>query len=443
MSLRKKILFTFLILFLVAVLYMWYFILPIPTGYAAKNLCSCLFVDGYDQSLAENNDLNFSLVSMTSNTVDYENKTVRSTFWGMRPQVAVYRNSKLGCTLKDNGKFHEITMPNVVSDTLATIDSLQFHMLPAPAEERAAINPILEKAIQDSIYHTRALLVLHHGKIAGEQYAEPFDSNSMFIGWSMTKSVIATLIGILVQDGKIHIDDRVPIEKWKDDPQLSKITWKEMLQMNAGLQWDEVYSWRSNATRMLYIEGDIYNYLTDFKTEFEPGTYWEYSSGVSNLLSGLLRQVIGNEQQYHLFPFNALAGPIGMNHFVMETDAAGNFIGSSYSHATAREWARFGQLYLNHGVWNGKRIFPGDWSTFVSTPAPNADGQFGGHFWLNSGGLLPDVPSDAYFADGFMGQRVFILPSQDMVVVRLGLSLQEQPDFNALLKEIIAASSPY
>jgi len=213
--------------------------------------------------------------------------------------------------------------------------------------------------------------------------------------------------------------------------------------MNAGLHWNEVYSWRSNATRMLYIEGDMYDYLTNFKPEFDPGTYWEYSSGVSNILSGLLRQVIGDEQQYHLFPFTALAEPIGMDHFVMETDAAGNFVGSSYSHATAREWARFGQLYLNHGMWNGKRIFPDDWSTFVSTPAPNADGQFGGHFWLNSGGLLPHVPGDAYFADGFMGQRVFILPSQDMVVVRLGLSLDEQPDFNALLKDLIASSNPY
>src|SRR5678816_3698847 len=252
---------------------------------------------------------------MTSNTVDYQNKTVTSTYWGLRPQVAVYRNRKLGCTLKAKGEFHEITIPDVVSDTLST-DSLQYHMLPASAEEHAVINPILEKAIHDSIYHTRALLVLHHGKIAGEKYAEPFDSNSMFIGWSMTKSVIATLIGILVQEGKINIDDRVPIEKWKTDPQLSQITWKNMLQMNAGLHWSEVYSWRSNATRMLYIEGDMFDFLTGLKAEFDHGTHWEYSSGVSNLLAGSLRQILGDEKHYHLFPFTALAEPIGMDHFV-------------------------------------------------------------------------------------------------------------------------------
>jgi CubicO group peptidase (beta-lactamase class C family) len=233
------------------------------------------------------------------------------------------------------------------------------------------------------------------------------------------------------------------VEKWQQDPKLGLITWKTMLQMNAGLHWSEVYSWRSNATRMLYIEGDMFDFLTGLKAEFDHGTHWEYSSGVSNILSGSLRQVLGDEEQYHLFPFTALAEPIGMDHFVMETDAAGNFVGSSYSHATAREWARFGQLYLNHGVWNGKRIFPDWWSAFVSTPAPNADGQYGGHFWLNRGGLLPDVSRDAYFADGFMGQRVFILPSQDMVVVRLGLSLEDQPDFNALLHDILSATSAY
>jgi len=442
MSKLKKVVIAFILLLISAIFYMWFFILPIPTGYAAKNLCSCVFVDGYDQTLAENNDLNFSLVGMTSNTVDYQNKTVRSTFWGLRPQLAVYRNSKLGCTLKANGTFHEITMPDVASDTLS-VDSLQYQMLPASSEERNAINAILEKAIQDSIYQTRALLVLHHGKIAGEQYAEPFDSNSIFLGWSMTKSVIATLIGALVEQGKINLEQRIPVAEWQLDPKLGQITWRTMLQMNAGLKWDEVYSWRSKATRMLYIEGDMLKFLSGLPAEFDHETHWEYSSGVTNILSGMLRQVIGNDQEYYRFPFDALADPIGMKHFVMETDAAGNFVGSSYGHATAREWARFGQLYLNRGEWNGKRIFPDWWPTFVSTPAPNSNGLFGGHFWLNASGYLPDVPRNVYNADGFMGQRVFILPTEDMVVVRLGLSINEQPDFNALLKEIIAASNSY
>jgi CubicO group peptidase (beta-lactamase class C family) len=443
MSTFKKILMALILILLVAIFYLWYFILPIPTGYAAKNLCSCLFVDGYEKSFAEAYDLNFSLIGMTSNTVDYENKTVRSTIFGLRPQVAVYRNGKLGCTLKDKGEFKEIRMPEMIGESAPGKDSISYQMLPASSAERTAINAILQKAIRDSMFHTRALLVLHHGKIAGEQYAAPFDSNSMFIGWSMTKSVIATLIGVLVEEGKIKLDDRVPVEEWKNDPQRSQITWKDMLQMNAGLYWNEVYSWRSNATRMLYMEGNMFQFLIGFKEEFEPGTHWEYSSGVTNILAGLLQQVIGDDEQYLRFPFNTLAIPIGMDHFVMETDASGHFVGSSYSHATAREWARFGQLYLNHGVWNGRRIFPEEWPAFVSAPAPNSNGQYGGHFWLNRGGLLPDVPRDAYFADGFMGQRVFILPSLDMVVVRLGLSLHDQPDFNELLKDIIVATADY
>jgi CubicO group peptidase (beta-lactamase class C family) len=439
----KKLLLIILGLLFGGIIYLWYFVLPIPTGYAAKNLCSCLFVDGYDQAMAESQDLHFSLVGMTSNTVDYEHKTVRSTFFGLQPQMAVYRNNKLGCTLKDRGTFHEINMPDQPKDSLSLADSLRYQMLPASAEERSAINAILKKEIEDTIFHTRALLVLHHGKIAGEWYAAPFDSNSMFLGWSMTKSVIATLIGELVQQGKINIEDPVPVEAWKQDPKRNRITWKDMLQMNAGLCWNEVYSWRSNATRMLYMEGNIFDFTTGFASEFEPGAHWEYSSGTTNILSGLLKQIIGNEDQYHLFPFTALTDPIGMDHFVMETDASGNFVGSSYSHTTAREWARLGQLYLNQGTWNGRRLFPDWWTRFVSTPAPNANGRFGAHFWLNRDKHLPAVPEDMYNADGFMGQRVFIIPSADMVVVRLGLSLHKQPDFNLLLKDILSSASPY
>ena len=134
----------------------------------------------------------------------------------------------------------------------------------------------------------------------------------------------------------------------------------------------------------------------------------------------------------------SLFSPIGAESFVMEIDPAGNFIGSSYSYATARDWARFGLLYLHDGNWNGEQILPDWWSDFVATPAAGSDGEYGGQFWLNAGGKLPDVPRNVYYADGFQGQRVFIIPDDNLVVVRLGLSLKPQPDFNQLLTDIIA-----
>jgi CubicO group peptidase (beta-lactamase class C family) len=253
----------------------------------------------------------------------------------------------------------------------------------------------------------------------------------------MTKSVLATLIGSEVLHGRIHLDDPAPVPGWSSDPELSLITWKDLLRMNSGLQWKEVYSWRSPATRMLYMEGDMFDFLRDRKAEFPRGTHWQYSSGTSNLISGLLRQVTGDDDIYHLLPFTAMAIPVGMNSFVMETDDSGTFVGSSYGHATARDWGRFGQLYLQNGIVNGQRLFPEDWVSFVTTPSTGADGKYGAHFWLNRDKHLPDVPEDMYYADGFMGQRVFIFPSNDLVVVRLGLSLHEQPDYNGMLKDIL------
>ena len=290
---------------------------------------------------------------------------------------------------------------------------------------RSGMKLLLNETLNNGETGTRALLVVHKGKIIGEAYASGFDKNSKLLGWSMCKSITATLVGTLVQKGLIDINEVVPIEMWQVD-ERKMITWKHLLQMNSGLDWNEVYHWISDVTRMLYTEPDVYDCSIQSKLDADPGTYWEYSSGTTNILSGLIRKVINDDAKYNRLPFEYLFNPIDAGSFVMEMDAAGNFIGSSYAYATARDWAKFGLLYLNEGKWNGQQIIPQWWPEFVRTPASGSDGSYGAHFWLNRNNTFKDVPPDLYFADGFHGQRVFIIPSMELVVVRLGLSKDEK-----------------
>ena len=183
---------------------------------------------------------------------------------------------------------------------------------------------------------------------------------------------------------------------------------------------------------MLYGTGrrDMAGYAASRALEAPPGSVWKYSSGTSVLLSAILRSMLDDDAAYHAFPRRALFDRIGMRSALLEADAAGTFVGSSYGWATARDWARFGLLYLRDGVWNGDRVLPPGWVDYTRTPAPAAPrGEYGAHFWLNAGSSvgsvsppLPRAPRDLFYASGHDGQCVSIVPSRDLVVVRLGLT---------------------
>lgn len=173
--------------------------------------------------------------------------------------------------------------------------------------------------------------------------------------------------------------------------------------------------------------------------EFEPNTHWNYSSGTTNLLSGILRKQFATQQEYLDFWYSALIDKIGMHSMLIETDLSGNYVGSSYGWATARDWAKFGLLYLHNGSWNGESILDPSWVRYAATPAVGSRGDYGAHFWLNAGKRYPDAPSDLYSCNGFQGQKIFIIPSHEMVIVRLGLKENEGLDLNVFLKEILAS----
>ena len=160
--------------------------------------------------------------------------------------------------------------------------------------------------------------------------------------------------------------------------------------------------------------------------------------GQPNILSGIIRRTLNNDKIYFEFPYQELFRKLGMYSMVLETDASGNFIGSSYGYAIARDWAKFGQLYLQNGVWKGDSILPKGWVDYTRTSADAANGNYGAQFWLNRSGNLPDVPKDMYACQGHRGQRIFIIPSKQLVVVRLGFA-EDKFDHNKFLKDILSA----
>jgi CubicO group peptidase (beta-lactamase class C family) len=293
--------------------------------------------------------------------------------------------------------------------------------------------------------NTHAIVVVYDNEIIGERYASGFDKNSKLMGWSMTKSITNALVGVLVKEGKLDIHQSAPISEWKDD-ERSKITLNHLLQASSGLAWSESYfSPTADFHQMFIKRDDKGGYALSKKLKHDPGTFFQYSSGSTNIISKIIRQTVGDSAYYKL-PYEKLFYQIGMNHALMEPDASGSFVASSYSFATARDWARFGLLFLNDGVWNGERILPEGWVKYAVTPAPAADrGRYGAHWWLNAGDpnnkqlrAFPELPTDAFWADGFEEQTVMVIPSKQLVIVRLGVS-HHGFDFNKLAKGIIAA----
>ncbi len=397
------------------------------TGYGAKQLCSGVFVSGRDPRTVLEEDLG-DLPAVISAHANPDTGTVTASL-GPLSRTAHYREG-LGCTLAAGGTALE---PMPVNANRAGTGTEAFPEAPDDAPRRLALGPLMEAAFsepaRDAQRGTRALVVVHRGQIVAERYAPGFDRDMPLPGWSMAKSVTNALTGVLVRDGQLGLDAAVP--QWRDaNDGRESIRVRHLLQMTSGLAFDEDYADPlGDPIRMLFNEPDAAAFVRSKALEAEPGSEWDYTSGTTNLLMALLRDAVGDDRAWADFPREALFRPLGMDSAVLEPDASGNFVGSSFMLATARDWARFGQLYLHDGVWNGERLLPEDWVAFTREPAPDADkGGYGAHFWLNRGDPdtgerpWPELPADTYAASGYQGQEVVIVPSADLVVVRLGLS---------------------
>ncbi|MFT3933505.1 MAG: serine hydrolase [Chitinophagaceae bacterium] len=422
---------------------------PIITGYAAKAMCSEIFLAGRNKVDVEKQDLSFFPISIASCVIDKEDSSVTASILGGWKQKAVFRNG-IGSTLlhginedsfkKQADSFYRWQPINADSIAWPMGDSLAISIPPSINKEKLdiAVNDFFNEDPKASLKNTRALVIVYDRTIVAERYAKGFNKNSMLLGWSMGKSIASAMMGILHKQGMVQVDEPAGLFLWKQNAtdDRNSITIKNILQQSTGLQFEEVYTKRSDVTTMLYLQNDMANFAAAHVLEKKPGTYFQYSSGNANLLSLLMRERLG-EKRYHSFPYLALFNKLGMQHTLLEKDASGTFITSSYVYASARDWARFGLLYLNKGMYNSEQLLDSAWidKSFLPAKTDNFN-RYGYQWWLNRGNdsagvfrMYPHAPADMVYAGGFQGQNVFIIPSKKLVVVRLGLT--EKADYRA------------
>jgi CubicO group peptidase (beta-lactamase class C family) len=424
-------------------------LLPIITGYSAKNLASGVFVAGRTQESMENEDLNFSFIKYNKNKIDLEKKEVKSSFlW--HTSKAIYIDG-FGCSLINDAEKEEMlsrpysqaaihpenpdTIPwpmgDLVSDTIP-------HGINTEKLEAA-----LDQAFLDTIPFkgTFAVTVVYKGQIVAEKYRDDIQPGTKFLSWSMAKSFTNALLGILAKEGKIDINKPIGFDEWQNDDRKN-ITIGHLMHMNSGLEWNENYGNNSDVNIMLHKEGDMAQYTIEKPLVARPDSVWVYSSGSTNIVSKIIRQTIGSDAEYYTFPRKALFNKIGMRSAVWEVDASGTFVGSSYLYATMRDYARFGLLFLNNGNWLGEQLLPEGWVDFTREEAKGSEGQYGAFFWLNKAGKdYPDVPRDMYCSRGHDGQYIYIIPSKNLIVVRTGFSKKGTFDLNKFLSSIVDAVS--
>jgi CubicO group peptidase (beta-lactamase class C family) len=429
---------------------------PVGTAYFAKVLCSAVFVSGRPAAdvLAVDLALDNPIVDLLDVDVDTDRRQVHASMHGLFESTAVDRDG-LGCTLAI-----EVTPEQLQSRTLEG---------PAPGPPRPwresedgetseidrerllrAVDGAFDEPDPERPRRTRAVVVVHDGELVAERYAPGFDAAMPLTGWSMTKSVTNALVGILVGQGRLDLHAPAPVPEWQgaDDPRAA-VTLDQLLRMASGLDFDETYGDPgADVQQMLFRRPSAAAFAAAMPLRSPPGSEWYYSSGTSNVVSRIVRDTVeAAGEDYWSFPRRALFGPLGMTSATLEPDASGTFVGSSFCFATPRDWARLGLLYLRDGVHDGERILPAGWVEYSTTPTPGSNGRYGAHFWLNaepdapgSERRWPGLPADLFLMSGYEGQWVFVAPSKQAVVVRLGMTQDRGAwDPAPFLEEVLAA----
>lgn len=423
-------------------------------GAVSQTLCSETFVSGLDPQAAYREhpapEPGMNLIGWALRyTVDRERREVVTRVLGMERR-AVFAEGR-GCTLMDQGVPAPIARAPHAAALLAPIAGPEI-VTPASPRLVAALDAAFAEPARGAPRRTKAVVLVQHGVVVAERYAPDVGPDTPLLAHSMSKSMMNAMAGVLVREGKLSVQEPVAAPEWAgpNDPR-DAITVDNLLRMNSGMGFDEGAG-SSIATQIWYNEPDTAAAAArSVRLASPPGRAWGYSSRSYVLLSRILEQRAGGSPQAFVdLAQREILDPLGMHSFVFEFDAAGTPMGANATFATPRDWARFGLLYLNDGVVGGRRILPEGWVRASTTPSSGAG--YGAGFWLNSvvgdipvwGGRwgFPGAPADAYAARGYMGQYVVIVPSADLVVVRMGQSHARNGDIESvanLVRDVVAA----
>jgi CubicO group peptidase (beta-lactamase class C family) len=431
-------------------------LLRVGANYAAKIVCSNLYLAGRDPAGVLRDDVQApgaaAVLRLMRVSVDPAHGLVRAGFLGFIGDGLAAARPDRSCVAVPDGN-------------LAGVSGLDPMHPPEPAAplwavpeagaasdwpdgESVRTDPGLDRLIADDALTgsaTRAVIVVHGGRIVAEHYGPGFDARMPQLGWSMAKSVTAGLVGTLIKDGRLGLTTSA---LWPTGDARAAVKIRDLLAMSSGLDWNEGYGAVSDVTRMLFLEPDMAAFARNHPLAHPVGSFWNYSSGSAVILSRLVQDAAGGSPASVARAL--LFEPLGMRSAVIEADAHGTLVGSSYVYATPRDWARYGQFLLQQGVWHGRALLPPGYVALMATPVAASRGQYGqGLVWLwgsdaETPGQNPDaafgIPPDTFWMEGHDGQFIAIIASRELVIVRLGLTparLHYRPQ--TLVKALLAA----
>jgi CubicO group peptidase (beta-lactamase class C family) len=417
-------------------------LLPLASAYAAKTVCSNVFIAKRDPDAVIRTDVQFAerrVAELMKIDVDNANRRVEAALLGLfGRRYAAYAEGR-GCTLVSKDEILARApapplLPLAVPDALwPTGETAQ---LSDDRRLRAALNdPVLQGP------GMRAIVVVHDGRIVGETYGEGFNASTPLLGWSMTKTVNAALVGMAIKDGKLSLNQKGLFPRWAEDARAD-ISVADLMAMSSGLEFNEDLGLVNDPARMEFLVRDAAAFARDKALVAAPGMKFNYGSGSSVLLARIWQNAIGATAQ--AFPQERLFKPLGMTSAVLESDPSGTFLGEGFLYANAHDWARFGEFLRLGGEWNGQQLLSPGFVDYMRSPAPASDEGHGpvygrGQLWLATG-LGFALPADTFMLNGHLRQTITIIPSHKLVILRMGLTREDIGYSNAkLLHAIVAA----
>jgi CubicO group peptidase (beta-lactamase class C family) len=438
MKILRRILAALLILIAAAALLLWLkppALLRIGANYSAKIVCSNVFLAGREADEVLRSDVQAPgiwLLRLVHVSVDQPHGVVRAGFFGFIGNGLAVSRDAAGCTDVPDGKLDQVAAlaprPSVPPAEPEAGPAAGPNAGLWPDGEAVSLTPAVQKVLSDDALTgpgLRAAIVIDHGRIVAERYTPGFNADTRLLGWSMAKTVTAGLVGLLVKDGKLTLDQS---GFWPPGDGRDHIRIADLLAMSSGLRFNEDYGAVSDVTRMLYLEPDTAGFAYSQPLAHPAGEVWSYSSGTANIVARIVQDTAGGS----IWIQDRLFVPLGMRSAIIEPDEHGTLVGSSYMYAVARDWARYAQFLLQNGAWHGQQMLPEGFVDMMAEPVAASRGQYGhGFVWLWGSdplieGQNPDaafgIPADTFYLSGHDGQTIAVIRSRQIAVVRLGLT---------------------